>query len=144
MIASAKCAELMFEVLHGLRRDITNSPFPLEVGYELSGHTHRPSIVETVAAASSLGRSRSPNYQAAASPAVVSVSVSSTTISQPWLAAYAQAILKSGIFQSLTSEVSAKSSRVSVLPCRASGRLAHYRPAASRRGRVVGAQGVNQ
>ena len=66
--ASAKCAELMFEVLLGLRRDISTSPFPLEVGYELSGHTHRPSIRETAGAASSLGRSRSPKYQAAAEP----------------------------------------------------------------------------
>lgn len=56
--------------------------------------------------------------QAAASPAGVSVSISSSTVNQPWLTAYAQAILKSGIFQSPTSEVSARSSRVSFPPIR--------------------------
>ena len=56
--------------------------------------------------------------EAAASPAVVSVNVSSSTISQPWLTANAQAVLKSGIFQSPISEVTARSSRVSVPPMR--------------------------
>ena len=56
--------------------------------------------------------------QAAANPAVVSVSVLCCTMSQPWLTAYEQAALKSGIFQSPTSEVSASSSRVSVPPVR--------------------------
>jgi hypothetical protein len=46
---------------------------------------------------------------------VVSVSASSSTISQPWLTANEQAILKSGIFQSPMA-VSARSSRVSVAP----------------------------
>jgi hypothetical protein len=56
--------------------------------------------------------------QAAANPAVVSVSVSPATISQPWLAAYAQASLKYGIFQSPISDVSARSSSVTFPPMR--------------------------
>jgi hypothetical protein len=52
---------------------------------------------------------------AARNPAVVTVSISSSTISQPGDAAYEQVILKLGIFQSPTSDVSARSSRVSVL-----------------------------
>jgi hypothetical protein len=49
---------------------------------------------------------------------MVSVSVSSSTISQPCDAACVQAILNAGIFQSPISEVSARSSRVSVPPIR--------------------------
>jgi hypothetical protein len=57
------------------------------------------------------------NAQAAASPAAVSVSVSSRTTSQPWDAEYKQAALKSGIFQSPIS-VSDRSCRVSFRPTR--------------------------
>jgi hypothetical protein len=77
----------MFKVLLGLRRDIATSPFLLEFANELSGHTHRPSIVETVAAASSLGRSSRPKSQAAAEPAVVSLMLSPSITNQPWAAA---------------------------------------------------------
>jgi hypothetical protein len=77
----------MFEVLLGLRRDITTSPFPLEVGNELSGYTHRLRIGETVGAATSLRRSHKPKSQAAADPAMVSISVSPSMTSQPWEAA---------------------------------------------------------
>jgi hypothetical protein len=58
-------------------------------------------------------RASSPANKVRPSPAVVSVNASSLTISQPWLTAYEQAGLKSGIFQSPISEVSARSSRVS-------------------------------
>jgi hypothetical protein len=51
------------------------------------------------------------------SPAVVSVSTSSSTIRQPWNATYAQAALKSGIFQSPISDVSARSSQVLACQC---------------------------
>ena len=58
-----------------------------------------------------LDRVASTEGQTARMPAVVSVSTSSSTISQPCDAAYEQAALNSGIFQSPTSEVSAISSR---------------------------------
>jgi hypothetical protein len=36
----------MLEVLLGLRGDIATSPFPLELGYELSGYAHSGMIGE--------------------------------------------------------------------------------------------------
>ena len=43
---AAEFAELMLEVLLGLRRDIPTSPFPLEFGDELSGYAHLGMIGE--------------------------------------------------------------------------------------------------
>ena len=43
---AAEFAELMLEVLLGLRRDIPISPFPLEFGDELSGYAHLAMIGE--------------------------------------------------------------------------------------------------
>src|SRR5579863_7868542 len=56
--------------------------------------------------------------QAAANPAVVSVSVSPSIRSQPCETAYVQASLNSGIFQSPISDVSASSSSTSLSPIR--------------------------
>ena len=50
--APAKFAELMLEVLLGLRRDIPTSSFPLEFGDKLSGYSHLSMIGEFAAPAS--------------------------------------------------------------------------------------------
>ena len=108
---SAECAELMFEVLLGLRRDISPSPFLLEFGDELSGYAHRLRIGETVGAASSFRRSHkvSGRRQPRRGQRQRIVLNDQPTLRRRVV----QAILKSGIFQSPTS-VSARSSRVSV------------------------------
>ena len=46
---SAKCAEFMLEVLLGLRRDITNSSFPLEFDDEMPGCVHPVTIGQSAA-----------------------------------------------------------------------------------------------